>query len=192
MMVPDFLKFIEAMCEKSARLDKYAFIMKRFAVADVSSDEEFKRAFVSFYRVRCPQWWIDGYFVILQEMRSRKDVSIRVILERLCEMSGGRRIDLSFASKMLHTIQPDMPIWDSVVATNLDLAPIPASGSMPSRIEAAVERYSSLLERMDEMLRDDSVKAQVAMFDSTLPNYAWLSSVKKVDFMLWQSRAHSE
>ena len=62
-----------------------------------------------FYRVRRNEEWRKYYFKLMQEMRS-KDVSFGDILTSINKETG--RIEASFSSKLLATINPNYLIWD--------------------------------------------------------------------------------
>ena len=184
----DFRKFAEAMCEKSARLDVYTRIMKAFPNADVSCSPQFQSDFSYFYRLRGTTEWRRLYFGVFQRLRSVDGVSIADILRALVMPSERPRLYLSFSSKMLHTFRPDMPIWDSVVAGHFDLRNPSPQNSIEQRIDEAVHLYGELCERMTRLLNTEEAKLAVAQFDSFLPKYSWLTSTKKIDFILWQNR----
>lgn len=52
----------------------------------------------------------------------------------------------------------------------------------------AVELYSDIEKWYQEFLLTEDAKTCIALFNSTLTQYKWVSDVKKVDFFLWSIR----
>ena len=95
-------------------LKKYRYIMDNLHTVDVSQNKDFQTAFNHFYRIvsRPPQFYT-GYYDFLQRNKNNKAAAIEEILQHLHPLSG--KVELSFSSKLLHTINPDFPIWDQYV-----------------------------------------------------------------------------
>ena len=69
--------------------------------------------------------WYRGYYEVFKEYKCKtSDYSIVDILNDLYKIdnNGKHMVDLSFASKMLHTLKPKkFPIYDNMVAKALNL-----------------------------------------------------------------------
>lgn len=180
-------KFISDAIEKATGIGRYREIMERYRSCNVATDKEFQRLYTGFYRVRRNADWLAYYFIIMNGMKGIRIPTIRAIMSAFANFRE-RRIELSFASKMLHTIRPEMPIWDSVVCANLGMDKVPLAGSFDERTEAACRLYDSLCEKMNALLADERVGAEIAKFDAILPKFASLTPMKKLDFLLWQNR----
>lgn len=101
-----------------------------------NTEKEFKNDSIKDYRnfYRMTNSWyhddfINTYFSILNDLRgsynkSNLEANFKMILNRLhkcgIKYKNGKinnRYEMSFTSKLLHTVDPILPIWDSVVAT---------------------------------------------------------------------------
>ena len=186
----DAKSIIANAARKTLGIFYYRSIMARFAVCDVSKDIEFQQSFTYFYKVRRPKWWLDKFYAMFQSMRRMKALTFSEVLNSMYKMSDGKWVDLSFASKMLHTIDPDRPIYDRFVAMNLALDTMPQSGNAKSRIAKAIDIYGDLVYKMESLLALDSVKAELKVFDEAFPECKdELSSMKKLDYLLWSDKA---
>ena len=95
-------------------------------------------------------------------------------------------VEASFSSKMIATIDPEKPIWDQYVLQNLGLE---LKGKNPrEKIGNAVEIYHQIGEWYAEYLKTDEARENIAEFDRWLPSYAWITDVKKIDYLLWSKR----
>ena len=114
----DAKKVIETRIAESMGFDKYRQIMETVRKTDVSTDMDFQRTFNAFYRVRRNAEWRKTYYDLFETVKD-SNLSFESILKAMYEVTGN--IEASFSSKMLATINPDMPIWDRYVVQNLCL-----------------------------------------------------------------------
>lgn len=61
---------------------------------------------------------------------------------------------------------------------------------MKIQAEEIFQKHSDLVKQwhLEKYLSTSEAKEQLALFDRYLPEYSWLSDVKKIDFMLWSIR----
>ncbi len=109
----------------AAGLKKYQWLQAQRDTCDLRSDPEYRKRFNGFYRVRRGQDWQDKFYDLL-ERKKGQTVPFAELLDSLHRTTG--RFEASFASKLLATIDPNMPVIDSVVLRNLNLR-LPASSS---------------------------------------------------------------
>lgn len=103
--------------QKSNR--RYLKIMRIFQDPSQPLDREFQKLFNGFYRVRRGTDWQEACYHIMEMHRTDPSVTFPQLLNELTYHTG--KVDFSFATKILHTINPHMPIYDSIIATNLAL-----------------------------------------------------------------------
>lgn len=179
----DVQKVFQERLASSMGLDKYRFIMERVNNTDVSVDTEFQRAFNGFYIVRRNEAWRNVYYTYFEKVKREKP-TFASILTYLFECTGN--IEPSFSSKMLATIYPDKPIWDRYVVQNLGLE---LSGSTKEeRLGNAISLYEEIEDWYAAFVKTEKAKECVETFDAALPDYQWLSDIKKIDSILWSIR----
>lgn len=101
-------------------IEKYRWIMKRIHEVDISRDAEFQRFFNGFYRMRQrPAGFYTSYYAYLEQNKYNKELTFEDIVTYLYHETGS--VHASFSSKLLATVNPDMPIWDKFVLQNLGL-----------------------------------------------------------------------
>ncbi|MBC8213849.1 MAG: hypothetical protein ISR90_02720 [Candidatus Marinimicrobia bacterium] len=164
-------------------LKKYKTIMDNFYEVDVSQDIEFQRKFNGFYRIRQrPKDFYQTYYSLLEECKT-KPLEFNEILITLNEKLG--RIEASFSSKLLATINTSMPIWDVFVLENLKLKK-PAQYSK-TRIEDTVKLYNRIFCWYKNMTISSEGIQMLEIFENEYPE-SGISDIKKIDFILWQIR----
>lgn len=180
-MYIDFDKALGSTLERHWDLPLYQKIMEQVRIVDVSADADFQRTFNYFYQVRRDESWRKEYYVLFEKMKHAQDISFPAIITELYHSTG--KLEASFSSKMLATLDPSEPIWDSRVCTLLDLKV--TGKTKEEELQNIIALYSRLENWYVEFLQTDNAKECIAKFDKLLPKYTWLSGTKKIDYLLW-------
>lgn len=183
MIYIDSKKVIETRIAESMGFDKYKQIMETVRKTNVSTDLDFQRAFNAFYRVRRNTEWRKIYYDLFETSKDSTP-SFESIIKTLYEATGN--IEASFSSKMLATINSEMPIWDRYVVQNLCLEM--RGKTKEDQLKCAVDLYNKMISWYEGFLQTENGRDCIAEFDRILPGYVWMSDVKKIDFYLWSIR----
>lgn len=164
-------------------LSKYITIMDLLTKVDVSKDNNFQRLYNGFYRLRqrTPEFYSDYYDFM--EKSKNQDICFEEVVYHFNNKF--HRIEASFSSKLAATINPNLPIWDSVVMKNLALKKPP--NAHKDRLKETVEIYKKICTWYKDFLVTHDARTMVSMFNEKYP-YAQITDVKKIDFILWQIR----
>ena len=95
------------------------------------------------------------------------------------------RYEASFASKLLATIDPSMPVIDSIVLRNLNLK-LPASSSK-DRLARICELHATMVISFNEFLSTENGKYLIQRFHAKYQE-ANVTEIKMLDLVLWQTR----
>jgi hypothetical protein len=121
----------------------------------------------------------------LLKKASNEDVLDCHFILRKLQLIGNKK-ELSFTSKVLATVDPKLPIWDSKVRKRVnEIGGLNLKQSYSS-IEDCVEAYNSMVKWYRKFMKTPKAKAMVKKFDAHFPDEK-ITSIKKVDFMLWQT-----
>jgi hypothetical protein len=164
-------------------LNKYLHIMNSFDSCDVSNNVEFQKSFNGFYRIR--QRRPKFYKCYYDYMEQHKNTSLAFEDVVTYFYNSLNRIESSFSSKLLATVNPNMPVWDSIVLNNLELKP-PAYYKT-NRLQNIIELYSHIVNWYTEYLETQNSTDVLKVFDDIYPNTK-LTHVKKIDLVLWSIR----
>ena len=157
---------------------------------DVSTDMEYQKNYNSYYRVRRDRNWLKAYYDFMESHKNDQDISFEKILREISSVPHNAKngtiksIEASFASKMLATINPNYPIWDSQVIRALDIS-IDPTLIWEDKIMAYVEDYTKLTREIDDFIKTTEGQMCIKQFDATFPNLTYLNSFKKIDYYLW-------
>jgi len=170
-------------------LFKYKEIMSLFKCSDnIDKDEVLQRRYKTFYKMNTARKDVQFYkiyFRVLKKVKDDNSIDILSVLQELKRISN--KNEISFASKLLATVNPKLPIWDSRVRNRVnEMSDLKLKASYRS-IEECVQAYNSLVSWYREFMKTDRAKEMIAEFDSHFPNQK-ITSIKKVDFIFWQTK----
>ena len=163
---------------------------------------EFKKLFNRYYKLRqkTAQWYNDFYNAFVNYRRTPK--SFEDLLISLYKKT--KEIHPSFCSKIIHTLNPNKPIWDKYVLQWLGIV-LNDPKDPYERIHYYATIYNQIEKEYKEHLNDENVVEAFKRFDNEIiipkgeqkifdldyfvPESFEISSIKKLDFMLWSNRS---
>lgn len=165
-------------------IKRYIEIMDLFRSENECSDY-FIRRYSGFYKLRRNDLFRNKYFELLDSLRE-KEVEYEDILRAIYDFSG--RVEASFSSKLLATVNDKKPIWDVYVLKNLNIHnPKNLRGEV--KLEACLSAYCEIEKWYEISIVGIEGKRIIKFFDERFPEYKdCISNEKKIDFVLWSIR----
>ena len=125
-MKKDLDELFTTILERICGFAKYKKIQEDFKKVDVATNKDFQTLFNDYYQVRRNANWRNCYYTYFQENKDRSP-SFNDIIDYLFENATSNQnrpnpVEASFSSKMLATIDPNMPILDKKVLDNMSLS----------------------------------------------------------------------
>lgn len=164
-------------------LEKYYKIQNTFEKVNASTDLDFQKMYNGYYRVRRNLQWRNIYFNLLEDNRNNTDISFEEILFNLKEQTN--RLEASFASKLVATINPNLPVIDSFVLDNMGLK-LPYY-SNKNRYEKTLEIYNKVVSNIELIKKSDDGQYMIDEFNKNYEDYN-IADTKIIDLVLWQIR----
>ena len=162
-------------------IERYRSIMENVRRVDVSLDEGFQKTYENFYTLgRYPKKFRQDYFVYMERCKEA-ELSFE---EALSYFLKNGTLEVSFSSKLVHTLDPEQPIWDKNVTDRHFGYKIPACGTK-DREKKILDRYKRYKRDFLNYVASDDGKAVIRAFDEAFPKTGF-TDLKKVDFVLWQ------
>ena len=180
---------IEAALPKVAQgLTQYRWLQANLKAVDVRVSPLFRTRFNHFYRVRRNDEWQNSFYELLESLKNEgQTVEFSFVLISLFHATD--RFEASFASKLLATINPQMPVIDSVVLRNLSLR-LPYPHSM-NRLERTLELHAKLRSSFFDFLQSEDGRYLVKQFRERFEGDE-VTETKMLDLVLWQTRPISK
>ncbi len=173
-----------AIVKAQTGIDRYTELMDLFKQVDVSADVTFQKKYNAFYRVQRRQdSWYRNYYALMQKLKGTEP-TFPAVLDAIFRASG--RYEPSFSSKLVATIDPSKPVWDTHVLGNTNhRAP---SYANKAKLSLAKVAYASMESWYAEFLLLPEGKLCISEFDRLVSSHQRFTPLKKVDIILWQHR----
>ena len=179
----DRLKCIETLHNK---LSTYKYLQDSLSDYGVSTDEKYRKAFKSFYGIRRKDEWCDKFFPILKREKCNRAISFGSVLEEVFKKTGW--FEASFCSKLIATINPNLPVWDKHVLDNYGLKSPPSGKDSAQRLDRCLDVYSEIKTRSKDAIQKKCFEKWRSLFDDSFLQFQHFTDIKKLDLFLWQYR----
>ena len=164
-------------------LKDYCWLQDNVRQVYVSINTEFQRIFNRFYRVRRDLRWRASYYRLMERAKPT-GISFAEVLKRLKRATGN--IEASFASKLVATLDPELPVIDKFVLKNIGLR-LPCY-SASDREQKTIGVYEQLCAAYAELTTNAKGRMICERFRQCYPEVA-ITKVKMIDLVLWQTRS---
>lgn len=178
-----FYSFEKNAVERFLALDKYKYILEEKNKCNISTNIKFQKTFNRFFMIRRDEKWRKIYYNYFENIKNNKNVSFEEIIKYLYHKTGN--IEASFASKMLAIINPNMPIWDQYIITNLEFKV--EGKEKEERLNNTISIYNDIIKKEKELLKRNDVKQAIKDFKNKYKDYK-LTDIKILDYLLWNNR----
>ncbi len=179
---------VEAINKARKGIRQYLEIMRLFPDTDVSLNTEFQRKYNSLYRVRQrDKHFYETYYQYMQCSKGQ-NVEFQQVLRFL--HSKLNRFEPSFSSKLAATHNPNLPIWDEIVLKNIGIKP-PSLYSV-DRMNKTTATYDKIKEWYSRYMNSKEGHLVIDLFDDIVDESSSITDLKKIDFVLWQTRTYPE
>lgn len=179
--------FIEETLISAYELENYIKIITK--ISEKKYNEDFKKEFNGYYRIRQKsKQWYECYYKLLKEQNEKKR-SFREVLEILYKIE--KKVEASYASKMIASVNPDKAIWDSNVLKNLGFYSEWNNYDLykgVERIKLAEKIYNDINSIYNDYLASSYGKKIIKEFDEMIPSYKdKITNIKKLDCIIWKN-----
>lgn len=174
----------------------YFLIRGKFIKNDF--DDQFKGVFCGFYIMNGARGLIRPQKNEFFKLLSSRETDLGKILKVLYEIPGyrnSRRLFLSFGTKLLHTINEKLPIYDGNIAHVLKLPAQTYPVSLEERIKNRIDIYEELKNKFNVLLANVEIRYYLkgirqelqskARFDKFNWQDKYILDTKLLDSLLW-------
>lgn len=166
----------------------YKFIQEQFESSDVSQNLIFQYVYCKYYTLdlqKVDELFIKGYFELMQSLKGSKNIDMESLLFKVygIETKREKKLHYSFTSKLAHTIDNNIPIWDSRIAKvfNLNLTSVKDNGVNGDNFCSIIE---TLQYEYNKLISESMISSAISKFDSKFGELK-ISDIKKLDFLFW-------
>ena len=127
---------------------------------------------------------LNGENIIIKSLKTIK-VMVRflliILLVNYIKKTG--RIEPSLVSKMLASINPHMPIWDSKFFHQIGITP--PRNKRDEKLKETINLYKKIAIWYDDTIsKNEEIIEYIKIFNDIYPQFSFISEVKKIDYIL--------
>jgi len=187
------LQIIELITQED--IDIYCFIQKQYNKLKnrIIEDSLFKFVFRNYYFTRIRSSTADPFFDLLASFKINKDVDMTSNLQNALEQmklrknvkTGEFKLEYSYSTKLLNTIDKNYPIYDSNVYRALNLRYV-SGKSRTERINSFITIYQQIVQLYGYILKENLLISVIDALKARR-NISKLESnpIKILDFIFW-------
>lgn len=183
-----------ASIEKDGGITDYKYLIKEFRNTNVSRDDKFQRIYRSYWQMgaaRLCDSFCKAHFEHLEELKAFDRVDLERIAVRLYSVPansrGDRKLHFSFSTKMAHMLQPNWPVYDSLVGKFYFLPE--EEGTFDERLKSLLSSHGFLVAEYERVTREGLLVPAIDAFRARLDLDGTLTEVKIIDTLIWRFAA---
>jgi hypothetical protein len=174
-------------------IEVYLNLMRRFNQVNVRTDVVFQLDFRSYWRLnaaRLSDEFCSAYFDLMESLKTNQNVEIEDVVRRLYQVptheNGRQSIQFSFASKLIHTLDPHRPIYDSFVADFFFFRPPDSNKEIDFRLSSFLTFYRFLCHEYERVLEQGLLQPSILRFREIPGVDNTYTDQKIIDTLIWQ------
>lgn len=165
---------------KNNSVNDYLNILKLFNEDEIIGGK-FQKAFNNFYGLNRFMNSKECFYAIFDDCKKSNSFDLVKILIELQKSTG--RIEYSFVSKMCHTIDNNLPIYDNNIAKTFGFG-IHNNSDMEIKISRFLLFLKELEHHYSSIVANNLLEKSLKQFDENFPSIQ-ISLTKKIDFIIW-------
>jgi hypothetical protein len=174
-------------------LESYKFIQQEFNKSDVSLNEKFQTRYMIFYKLYgagLTKEFREEYFEIMQEKKNKEFLDqndIKDIIFRLYEVKSAKGFNciyFSFTTKLIHTLNNNLPIYDSRIRDFFGFRVPYLYLGRDVRVNEYLKQYEIINDVYGNIIKNSLLEELIEEFKKVFLGFK-ISDVKILDFMIW-------
>jgi len=172
----------------------YVWLLNRLHECDVREDGTFQSEYRKYWRMnaaRLGEGFYRRYFELLEECKRSGPVGLERVLRELyavpSDARGSHKVHLAFATKLLHMVSSELPIYDAMIDDFYFLPELRGRKSLDRRIKHCIRILGFLGLEYYRVLDEERLLADaVRRFRGRFRVPASYTDVKVLDTLIWR------
>ena len=169
---------------------EYLWLQQQYANTNIIQNEVYKNRYSIFWRLnqaRLSQDFKNHYFELLQNIRNHNQQTISNIIDTLYEIriNGIRKIQFSFVTKLLHTMNNNLPIYDSLIKDFFFFSKINPNLEYEDKKHRLINQYNFLTSEYQRILENDLLISSINFVRDKCQLNELVTDIKIIDSIIW-------
>jgi hypothetical protein len=189
-------KNIDAVIDAAEELGiaAYSDLRASLGIVDVSKDAVFQKRYRDYWRMNVGRFgpaFYEGYFGILSECQRLGSADLRRTIQTLTEMGAETRgLQFSFATKLVHMIDPRVPVYDAYVAGFYFYVPPTSKTRREERISDLLSFHAFLRKEYQRVIEQRLLAKSISEFRLRQPDSEGIPDERIIDWLIWGWVSH--
>jgi hypothetical protein len=174
-------------------IDDYVWMIRELHNCDVRQHREFQQRYCSYWALNgagLGQPFRSAYFSLLEQAKcSPEQASVEGITNTLyvipINAKEKKALQFSFASKLVHMVNPSLPVYDRMVESFYFL-PRSYAGTAEKKLANLLRSYQFLVAEYDRILREGRLASAIGELRRRFQLPADYSDQKIIDTLIWK------
>jgi len=179
--------------ERISDVPRYLELRRQLTHVNVATDLSFQLLYREYWRMNVASLGDDyygRYFARMQSLRDEAIVDLDAALRELSvipDRAGRSSLQFSFATKLLQTIDPRAPVYDTSSAAFYFFVPPVADKSVAARLDELLGFYGFLRDEYARVVHDGLLDVAVRRMRDRFRVGAELPDERIVDLLIWST-----
>jgi hypothetical protein len=180
--------------DRISDVPRYIELRRRLFAGDVAADEDFHALYRTYWQMnvaRLGDPFYFRYFALLESLKKNSagfsgqiDATIRE-LALISNTTERPSLQFSFATKLLNTIDPRLPVYDSYVSQFYFFVAPPSNYSVEARLSALLSFHAFLRAEYARVIKEGLLMDAIARFRQHFAIDAELCDERVIDLLIW-------
>jgi hypothetical protein len=177
-----------------ADIDPYVWLLGALPNRNIAQDQEFQRVYRRYWQLnpaRLSKGYLAAYFGHLEQTRGQPEqVTVEAVARHLFPIpthgNGSQSLQFSFASKLVHMLNPEQPVYDSMVESFFFLPTGGANETTEQKIARLLISYNFLHAEYGRVLEQGLLAQAISQFRARFRVNAAYTDRKIIDTLIWK------
>jgi len=178
----------------TADIDPYVWLLGELPIVNVAQHQEFQRVYRRYWQLnpaRLSEGYLTAYFGHLEQLKGQPEyVTVEAVARHLLPIpthgNGRQSLQFSFASKLVHMLNPEQPVYDSMVERFFFLPTGRTNETTEQKIARLLISYEFLHAEYGRVLEQALLAQAIARFRERFLVNAAYTDRKIIDTLIWK------
>jgi hypothetical protein len=169
----------------------YDWLAEKVFLWDLSKSQEFKKRYSSFWRLAgagLDENFKKEYFIYFEKNKSNRNLDPVEVTDFFYKIprnnKGAQTVQFSFATKMVHMLNSEMPIYDKMVRNFYHMSDPPQGEDHRRKLMYCQEVYDFLVAEYDRIIKNKLLQESINKFHYQLQPKKFTPK-KVIDSLIW-------
>jgi len=177
-----------------ADINPYVWLLGELPNRNVAQDQEFQRIYRLYWQLnpaRLSKEYLAAYFGHLEQLKGHPEhITVEAVARHLLPIpthgNGRQSLQFSFASKLVHMLNPEQPVYDSMVESFFFLPSGGANETTEQKIARLLASYEFLHTEYGRVLEQGLLAQANTQFRARFSVNAAYTDRKIIDTLIWK------